>query len=174
MNFLISKSNDDHSCWAVCFWLWDLPWHGIPCPGVYVRHMRQVTRGLVRSCQGVTVTVNHTHQIPITWVLITATCHSSAWAPYQCTPPAYTPFPPAGTRCSCQFSVGSTGKPFKNRLLFNRLDSQYRARSYVTIRFMFWFTSATQQACLRCIGAMQTVNRSADNTLKHPESDPKA
>ncbi len=45
---------------------------------------------------------------------------------------------------------------FKNRLLFHRLESQYRARSYITIRFMFWFTSAAQQACSRCIGATQT------------------
>ncbi len=41
-------------------------------------------------------------------------------------------------------------------LLFHRLESQCRARSYFTIRFMFWFTSAAQQACLRCIGATQT------------------
>ncbi len=33
---------------------------------------------------------------------------------------------------SCRFLVGSTGEPFKNRLLFHRLESQYRARSYVT------------------------------------------
>ncbi len=36
------------------------------------------------------------------------------------------------SQCSCQFLVGSTGEPFKNRLLFHRLESQYRARSYVT------------------------------------------
>ncbi len=31
-----------------------------------------------------------------------------------------------------QFLVGSTREPFKNRLLFHRLESQYRARTYVT------------------------------------------
>ncbi len=36
-------------------------------------------------CQGVSITVNHTHQITITRVLITATCHHSARALY---PPA--------------------------------------------------------------------------------------
>ncbi len=29
-------------------------------------------------CQGVTVTINHAYQIPIIWVLITATCHHSS------------------------------------------------------------------------------------------------
>ncbi len=36
------------------------------------------------------------------------------------------------SQCSCRFLVGSTGEPFKNRLLFHRLESQYRARCYVT------------------------------------------
>ncbi len=36
------------------------------------------------------------------------------------------------SQCFCRFLVGSTGEPFKNRLLFHRLESQYRARSYVT------------------------------------------
>ncbi len=36
------------------------------------------------------------------------------------------------SQCYCQFLVGSTGEPFKNRLLFHRLESQYRARFYVS------------------------------------------
>ncbi len=36
------------------------------------------------------------------------------------------------SQCSCRFLVGSTGEPFKNRLLFHRLESQYRARCYVS------------------------------------------
>ncbi len=36
------------------------------------------------------------------------------------------------SQCYCQFLVGSTCEPFKNRLLFHRLESQYRARTYVT------------------------------------------
>ncbi len=36
------------------------------------------------------------------------------------------------SQCYCRFLVGSTGEPFKNRLLLHRLESQYRSRSYVT------------------------------------------
>ncbi len=35
---------------------------------------------------GITVTPNYTHQIQLTWLLITATCHQSSRALYQCTP----------------------------------------------------------------------------------------
>ncbi len=64
------------------------------------------------------------------------------------------------SQCYCRFLVGSTGEPFKNWLLFYRLKSQYRARSYVTEDVSCFVSLArllqTQQACLRCIGAMQT------------------
>ncbi len=69
------------------------------------------------------------------------------------------------SQCSCRFLVGSTGEPFKNRLLFHKLESQYRARSYVT-EYVSSFVSLarprqrqTQQTCSRCIGAMQ-IDRS--------------
>ncbi len=42
---------------------------------------------IITLCQGVSVTTNYTHQIQITWLLITATCHQSSRALYQCTPP---------------------------------------------------------------------------------------
>ncbi len=36
------------------------------------------------------------------------------------------------SQCYCQFLVGSTGEPFKNRLLFHRQRANNRARTYVT------------------------------------------
>ncbi len=61
------------------------------------------------------------------------------------------------SQCYCRFLVGSTGEPFKNRLLFHRLESQYRAWSYVT-EYVSCFGSLarprqrqTQQTCSRCI-----------------------
>ncbi len=62
------------------------------------------------------------------------------------------------SQCSCRFLVGSTGEPFKNRLLFHRLESQYRARCYVT--YVSCVVSLarqrqTQQTCSRCISATQ-------------------
>ncbi len=63
------------------------------------------------------------------------------------------------SQCYCQFLVGSTGEPFKNRLLFHWLESQYRARTYVT-EYVSCFVSLTrlrqtQQTCSRCISATQ-------------------
>ncbi len=66
------------------------------------------------------------------------------------------------SQCYCWFLIGSTGEPFKSWLLFHRLESQYRARCYVT-EYVSSFVSLarllqcqTQQACSRCIGATQT------------------
>ncbi len=57
--------------------------------------------------------------------------------------------------------------PFKNRLLFHRLESHHRARTYITEYISSFVSLArphqTQQACSRCIGATQT-DRSAHNT----------
>ncbi len=53
----------------------------------------QFFRYLRVCCQGVTVvtvtsvTPNYTHQIQLTWLLITTTCHQSSRALYQRTPP---------------------------------------------------------------------------------------
>ncbi len=65
------------------------------------------------------------------------------------------------SQCYCQFLVGSTGEPFKNRLLFHRLESQYRARSYVT-EYVSCFVSLarqrqTQQTCSRCIAPLRSI-----------------
>ncbi len=65
------------------------------------------------------------------------------------------------SQCYCQFLVGSTGEPFKNRLLFHRLESQYRARSYVT-EYVSCFVSLarqrqTQQTCSRCIAPRRSI-----------------
>ncbi len=71
------------------------------------------------------------------------------------------------SQCYCRFLVGSTGEPFKNRLLFHRLESQYRARSYVTEYVSCFISLArqrqTQQTCSKRISATQT-DRSAHNT----------
>ncbi len=61
----------------------------------------------------------------------------------------------------CQFLVGSTGEPFKNRLLFHWLESQYRARTYVT-EYVSCFVSLarlrqTQQTCSRCIAPHRSI-----------------
>ncbi len=65
------------------------------------------------------------------------------------------------SQCYCQFLVGSTGEPFKNRLLFHRLESQYRARTYVT-EYVSCFVSLaqqrqTQQTCSRCITPLRSI-----------------
>ncbi len=65
------------------------------------------------------------------------------------------------SQCYCQFLVGSTGEPFKNRLLFHRLESQYRARTYVT-EYVSCFVSLarlrqTQQTCSRCIAPRRSI-----------------
>ncbi len=65
------------------------------------------------------------------------------------------------SQCYCQFLVGSTGEPFKNRLLFHRLESQYRARTYLT-EYVSCFVSLaqlrqTQQTCSRCIVAHRSI-----------------
>ncbi len=64
------------------------------------------------------------------------------------------------SQCSCRFLVGSTGEPFKNRLLFHRLESHLRAKHNRLVR-----------------GASvprRSIDRSAHNTPKHHESDPKS
>ncbi len=78
------------------------------------------------------------------------------------------------SQCSCRFLVGSTGEPFKNRLLFHRLESQYRARSYVT-EYVSCFVSLarpwqrqTQQTCSKCISAMQTDRSIGTQHTKAP------
>ncbi len=77
--------------------------------------------------------------------------------------------------CSCRFFlVGLTDEPFKNRLLFHRLESQYRARSCVIIRFMFWFNSVAQQACSWCIGATQTGQSIGRQHTKAPRQRSKS
>ncbi len=65
------------------------------------------------------------------------------------------------SQCYCQFLVGSTREPFKNRLLFHRLESQYRARTYVT-EYVSCFVSLarqrqTQQTCSRCIAPLRSI-----------------
>ncbi len=65
------------------------------------------------------------------------------------------------SQCYCQFLVGSTREPFKNRLLFHRLESQYRARSYFT-EYVSCFVSLarqrqTQQTCSRCIAPLRSI-----------------
>ncbi len=65
------------------------------------------------------------------------------------------------SQCYCQFLVGSTGEPFKNRLLFHRLESQYRARTDVT-EYVSCFVSLarlrqTQQTCSRCIAPLRSI-----------------
>ncbi len=65
------------------------------------------------------------------------------------------------SQCYCQFLVGSTGEPFKNRLLFHWLESQYRARTYVT-EYVSCFVSLarlrqTQQTCSRCIAPRRSI-----------------
>ncbi len=65
------------------------------------------------------------------------------------------------SQCCCQFLVGSTGEPFKNRLLVHRLESQYRARTYVT-EYVSCFVSLarlrqTQQTCSRCIAPLRSI-----------------
>ncbi len=65
------------------------------------------------------------------------------------------------SQCYCQFLVGSTGEPFKNRLLFHRLESQYRARTYIT-EYVSCFVSLarlrqTQQTCSRCIAPRRSI-----------------
>ncbi len=65
------------------------------------------------------------------------------------------------SQCYCQFLVGSTGEPFKNRLLFHWLESQHRARTYVT-EYVSCFVSLarqrqTQQTCSRCIAPRRSI-----------------
>ncbi len=65
------------------------------------------------------------------------------------------------SQCYCQFLVGSTREPFKNRLLFHRLESQYKARTYVT-EYVSCFVSLarqrqTQQTCSRCIAPLRSI-----------------
>ncbi len=78
------------------------------------------------------------------------------------------------SQCSCRFLVGSTGEPFKNRLLFHRLESQYRARSYVT-EYVSCFVSLarpqqrqTQQTCSKCISTTQTDRSIGTQHTKAP------
>ncbi len=65
------------------------------------------------------------------------------------------------SQCYCQFLVGSTGEPFKNRLLFHRLESQYRARTYVTeyvsCSVSLAWQRQTQQTCSRCIAPRRLI-----------------
>ncbi len=84
------------------------------------------------------------------------------------------------SQCSCRFLVGSTGKPFKNRLLFHRLESQYRARSYVT-EYVSCFVSLarpwqrqTQQTCSKCISATQTDRSIGTQHTKAPRERSKS
>ncbi len=75
----------------------------------------------------------------------------------------------------CQFLVGSTGEPFKNRLLFHWLESQYRARTYVT-EYVSCFVSLARLPpnttdLFEVHRAMQ-IDRTQHT--KHRESDPKA
>ncbi len=62
------------------------------------------------------------------------------------------------SQCYFQFLVGSTGEPFKNRLLFHRLESQYRARSYVT-EYVSCFVSLAPNTtdCSRCIAPLRAI-----------------
>ncbi len=65
------------------------------------------------------------------------------------------------SQCYCRFLVGLTGKPFKNRLLFHRLESHLRARSYVTeyvscFVSLVWPRQRQTQQTSRCNGATQT------------------
>ncbi len=57
------------------------------------------------------------------------------------------------SQCYCQFLVGSTGEPFKNRLLFHWLESQYKARTYITE----YVLRQTQQTCSRCITPRRSI-----------------
>ncbi len=76
--------------------------------------------------------------------------------------------------------VGSTGEPFKNRLLFHRLESQNRARFYVT-EYVSCFVSLarpqqrqTQQTCSRCIGTTQTDRSIGTQYTKAPRERSKS
>ncbi len=84
------------------------------------------------------------------------------------------------SQCSCRFLVGSTGEPFKNRLIFHRLESQYRARSYVT-EYVSCFVSLerprqrqTPQTCLKCISATQTDRSIGTQHTKAPRERSKS
>ncbi len=84
------------------------------------------------------------------------------------------------SQCYCRFLVGSTGEPFKNRLLFLRLESHLRARSYVT-EYVSCFVSLaqpqqhqTQQTCSRCIGATQTDRSIGTQHTKAPRERSKS
>ncbi len=81
----------------------------------------------------------------------------------------YTPFPSAGTRssqsqCFCRFLVGSTGEPFKNRLLFHRLESQYRARSYFT-EYVSCFVSLARPRSTKHNSCSRVHQRHADRSI---------
>ncbi len=74
------------------------------------------------------------------------------------------------SQCYCQFLVGSTREPFKNRLLFHRLESQYRARTYVT-EYVSCFVSLarqrqTQQTCSRCIAPRRPIGTQHTKALR--------
>ncbi len=74
------------------------------------------------------------------------------------------------SQCYCQFLVGSTCEPFKNRLLFHRLESQYRARTYVT-EYVSCFVSLarlrqTQQTCSRCIAPRRSIGTQHTKALR--------
>ncbi len=60
------------------------------------------------------------------------------------------------SQCYCRFIVGSTGEPFKNRLLFHRLESQYRARSYVTEYVSCFVSLARQRQTQQTISTQHT------------------
>ncbi len=84
------------------------------------------------------------------------------------------------SQCYCRFLVGSTGEPFKNQLLFHRLESRYRARSSVTEDVSCFVSLArlqqrqTQQACSRCIGATQTDRSIGTQHTKAPRERSKS
>ncbi len=82
------------------------------------------------------------------------------------------------SQCYCRFLVGSTGEPFKNWLLFHRLESQYRARSFITEYASCFVTLArprqTQQTCSRCIGATQTDRSIGTQHTKTPRERSKS
>ncbi len=84
------------------------------------------------------------------------------------------------SQCYCRFLVGSTGEPFKKRLLFHRIESQYRARSYVT-EYVSSFVSLArprqrqkQQTCSRCTGATQTDRSIGTQHTKAPRERSKS
>ncbi len=74
------------------------------------------------------------------------------------------------SQCYCQFLVGSTHEPFKNRLLFHRLESQYRARTYVTEYISCSVSLArqrqTQQTCSRCIAPLRSIGTQHTKALR--------